>query len=357
MNIIIAGGGTGGHLFPGIAVAEEFIRRDKNNNILFVGTERGLEKKILGKLGWRLLTLDLEGIKGRGISKVISAVLKVPRGILQSREIIREFKPDIVIGVGGYASGPMVMSACIMGVKTAIMEQNALPGLTNRILSKMVDRIFLTFPDAEKMFPERKVMVLGNPVRAAFIADSQKDVNNENKFKILIFGGSQGAHAINRLVTDALPYLKEIKERLKITHQTGEKELEVVSKRYNDEGFDAEVLPFISDMASAYRSSDLLICRAGATTIAEITACGKASILIPFPFAVNDHQTKNAEVMVNAKASIMQHEKDITGMDLAEIILHLYKNPKIIREMGENARRLGNVNAASDIVDACTKLI
>jgi UDP-N-acetylglucosamine--N-acetylmuramyl-(pentapeptide) pyrophosphoryl-undecaprenol N-acetylglucosamine transferase len=356
MKIIIAGGGTGGHLFPGIAVAEEFLKRDHQNSILFIGTERGLEKKILGNLGYQLRTLDVEGITGRGLVKIFGALFKIPRSLIQSYRIIQDFRPNMVMGVGGYASGPAVIMAHFRGVKTAIMEQNALPGMTNRILGKFVDRIFLTFPDREKRFPVKKTTVCGNPVRAAFLVERPDGKKTEGKFTILIFGGSQGAHMINNAVLNALPHLKDTGQKLRIIHQTGEKDVDNVLENYEKYDIDAEVVPFIMDMAGAYRSSDLLICRAGATSIAEITASGKAAILIPFPFAVNDHQTKNAEVLVTERAAIMIHEKDLNGRKLAEMIEHLCRHPHIIKEMETHSARLGNMGAASDIVDACEKL-
>jgi len=359
MRIIIAGGGTGGHLFPGIAIAEEFIIKDQKNGILFIGTERGIEKRILGngKMGFNLRTIDIEGVKGRSLIKTIGAVLKIPGSLIQSFRIIRSFSPDIVIGVGGYASGPAVMAAYFMGIRTAITEQNALPGMTNRILGKFVDRIFLTFSDTKKWFPEKKTIVSGNPIRSAFFKENENEKKLFRKFTLLIFGGSQGAHSINMVIRDALPYLQEMKSAVKIIHQTGSADLNSVSAFYRSGGFDADVLPFITDMAHAYRSSNLLICRAGATSIAEITASGKASILIPFPYATNDHQTKNAEALVKAGAAVMLPEADLNGKKLSEIIEHIYKNPEILRDMEAKSARLGNKKAASDIVDHCISMV
>ena len=356
MKVIIAGGGTGGHLFPGIAIAEEFLKRDQKNKILFIGTEKGLEKRILGDIGFQLKTLDVEGIKGKGLMKAISASLKIPGSLVQSYRLISEFCPDIVIGVGGYSSGPALMAAHLMGIKTAIAEQNALPGITNRILGKFVDRIFLTFSETKEWFPGKKITVPGNPVRAAFFTGAKELKKSAGKFTLLIFGGSQGAHSINMAVLDALPYLERIKAKLKIIHQTGGADLKIVSETYHAKGFDAEALPFITDMARAYRASDFLICRAGATSIAEVTACGKAAILIPFPYAANDHQTKNAEALVKAGAAVLIREADLDGKKLAEVINHFYLNPEMIREMEAKSANLGNERAASDIVDICMEM-
>jgi UDP-N-acetylglucosamine--N-acetylmuramyl-(pentapeptide) pyrophosphoryl-undecaprenol N-acetylglucosamine transferase len=357
MNIMIAGGGTGGHLFPGIAIAEEFLTRDTAHNILFVGTERGLEKKILGNMGFSLRTLHVEGVKGRGIVKALSALLKIPRSLIESRGLIREFSPDIVIGVGGYSSGPTVLTAWCMGIKTAIAEQNAMPGITNRILGKFVDRIFLTFPETMKCFPGKKTIITGNPIRAGFVTETHAEKKAGDKFTLLIFGGSQGAHSINMAVLDALPYLRAIVPALKIIHQTGEKDLRNVSDCYRSHGVEADVLPFIMDIAKIYRSSNLLICRAGATSIAELTASGKAAILIPFPDATGDHQTKNAEALLQAGACVMIRETELSGKKLAETIADLYDDPARIREIETRSAGLGNPRAAAQIVDACREII
>ena len=358
MRIVIAGGGTGGHLFPGVAVAEELRRRCAETAILFVGTERGLEKKVLGALGFPLSTLDIEGIKGRGLMRACRALAKLPGSLCQSLHLVRSFRPDVVLGVGGYASGPAVLAARILGVKTAIAEQNALPGLTNRLLGHIVDMIFVTFPETAAYFPDRRVQVTGNPIRRAFacagaVAPSQEGTTD---FHILVFGGSQGAQALNRAVPAALPELAEIAARLVIVHQAGERDYEHVRAQYSAAGVRAEVLPFIMDMATRFAWADLLICRAGATTIAEITAGGKAAILIPFPYAVADHQRKNAEVLTRAGAAILIPECDLNGSSLAQAILELARDPLRLRQMAERARSLGHPQAAATIADACTAL-
>ncbi|MGZ3579691.1 MAG: undecaprenyldiphospho-muramoylpentapeptide beta-N-acetylglucosaminyltransferase, partial [Syntrophales bacterium] len=292
-----------------------------------------------------------------GITKTLGALLKIPRSLIESYRLIRAFCPDIVIGVGGYASGPAVMAAYFMGVKTAIAEQNALPGITNKILGRFVDRIFVTFPETRKWFPEKKIIVSGNPVRAAFLAGIREAEKRAGKFTLLIFGGSQGARGINTAVLDSLSYLTEIKDNLKIIHQTGSADVDSLAAHYRSHGIDAEVLPFITDMARAFKSADLIICRAGATSIAEITASGKAAILIPFPHAANDHQTKNAETLIKAGAAVTIRERDISGQILAETIEKFYRHPDLIKEMEARSASLGNVRAAADIVDACLGLI
>lgn len=355
--MIVAGGGTGGHLFPGIAVAEEFLRRDPLNRVLFIGTERGLEKKALGPLGFPLRMLKVEGLKGRGGGGVAASLLKIPGGLIASFKIIREFAPDVVIGVGGYASGPAVLMARLMGRKTAIAEQNAFPGLTNRILGRFAHRVFLSFSASEKWFPAGRTRVVGNPVRSAFLGEKAVGEKNGRRFTVLVFGGSQGAHAINRAVGEALDDLLPLKERLRFIHQTGEEDREAVAGAYRQRGFKAEVSPFITDMAAAYREADLLVCRAGATSIAEITAVGKAAILIPFPFAAGDHQTRNAEVLAAAGAAELMPEGGLDGPRLAEAIGRICRAPDAVRKMEAAAAALGNRRAAADIVDACLEMV
>jgi UDP-N-acetylglucosamine--N-acetylmuramyl-(pentapeptide) pyrophosphoryl-undecaprenol N-acetylglucosamine transferase len=357
IGMIIAGGGTGGHLFPGIAIAEEFLGRNPAHRVLFIGTERGLEKKILGGLGLPLRTIRVEGIKGQRPLRTAGALTKIPGGLIASFRILREFHPDIVVGVGGYASGPAVLAASLMGVKTAIAEQNAFPGLTNRTLGYFADLIFLTFPVSQRWFPKRRTRVTGNPIRAAFLAEKPQEEKNDPRFTILVFGGSQGAHTINRIVGEALDGLRHLNDRLRFIHQAGEKDLETTTATYREHGFVAEVSPFIMDMAAAYHQADLLICRAGATSIAEITAGGKASILIPFPFAVNDHQSQNAEVLSRTGAAQVIAEKDLSGAKLAGVLEQLYRNPGAVRKMEAAAAALGKRHAAKEIVDICLTLV
>jgi len=357
VRILIAAGGTGGHLFPGIALAEEFIRRDRNNQILFIRDKKAMVADILKNSEFQAATLDVEGIKGKGLIKSLRACLKIPGSLVQSFRIIRKFSPDIVMGVGGYVSGPAVITAHFMGTKTFIAEQNALPGITNRILGKFVDGVFLTFFETKKWFPKKKVIVTGNPTRKGFFELQEKRNDDNGKFTLLVFGGSQGSHSINQAVLSSLPYLKDLKGKLKIIHQTGSKDLEEASLTYENHGIEAAVKPFIQDMVAAFRAGDLLICRAGATSISEITASGKASLFIPFPYAANNHQEKNAEVLVKAGAAEMILEKNLNGKFLAETIYRLYHNPKKIREMEKNSKKIGNARAAEEIVDICTNPI
>ncbi len=356
MRVVIAGGGTGGHLFPGVAVAEEFIRRDGRTQVIFIGTQRGVESKLLGPIGYELRTIDIEGIKGRGAKALAKGFYQIPQSIWQSRRILKDFHPDIVIGVGGYASGPAVLAACFMGIPTAIAEQNAVPGVTNKILGLFADKIFVTYAQTAALFPRDKVLLSGNPVRAAF-AGVRRLPKEERWFRnLLIFGGSQGARAINKSVVEMLPELQKMEPKVHVLHQTGNQEAEAVKKAYAGYDVAANVTPFITDMAGVYRQTDLIICRAGATSLAEITAAGKAAILIPFPWAADDHQTKNAQALADAGAAVMIPEKELSGKKLFAAVNDLLSDGDKISLLEENSARLGKINAAEIIVDACLQL-
>ncbi|MBJ6726668.1 undecaprenyldiphospho-muramoylpentapeptide beta-N-acetylglucosaminyltransferase [Geomesophilobacter sediminis] len=352
MKMIIAGGGTGGHLFPGIAVADEFLATNSENKVLFVGTERGIEARLLPKLGYELGVITGAGIKGRGTWGQFKSAMLLLNGYAQSRKILKEFQPDIVLGVGGYASAPLLLAARGMGIKKIfIHEQNAIPGLANKILSRFSQRIFISMAESAALFPEGRTLLTGNPIRKEILwrfQERQRKVGDE--FRILVFGGSAGAHRINLTMLEALPHLAAVRDRLVITHQTGEKDCEEIRAGYQAQGVKANVAPFIEDMAAAYGAADLVICRAGATTIAEVTACGKGCIFIPYPYAADDHQRKNAEALVNKKAGFMILEEELNGEVLAGEILRLKANPEALAEVERNARSLAHLDAAQVIV-------
>ena len=356
MKVVIAGGGTGGHLFPGIAVAEEFIKRDVRNRVMFIGTKRGIEHRVLGRLGYDLKLIDVEGLKGRGLKALIKGLYAIPISMWQSRKIMKEFGPEVVIGVGGYASGPAVITAWLMGIPTAIAEQNALAGNTNLILGKFVRKVFLTYEQSRKGFAPEKVIMTGNPVRAAFAKGLADAAAQKQGRQILIFGGSQGAAAINRTIVAMMPLLQNLKEGFRIVHQTGERDFDMVREAYQKHGIVAQVSSFIVDMVSVYAASDLIICRAGATSLAEITAAGRASILIPFPWAANDHQTLNAQAMVEAGAALMLRESDLTPEKLFSMVETLLADERKLKEMEVQSKKSGRLDAAARIADACTQL-
>jgi len=350
VRIIIAGGGTGGHLFVGIALAETLRAKDPENKILFVVTRKDLESSALQKRGICSKGITIEGIKGRGLWLQARAILKIPFSLGQAIGIVKGFKPDLVIGVGGYSSGPVVLAAHFMGIRTAVHEQNFVPGLTNRILAHFVDQVFVSFAESLPFFPKEKTKVTGNPVRRELFKEYPIEKQG-NRFNILILGGSQGAHSINKAVIEALDYLKEESSRLFFIHQTGVKDVEWVRQAYKEQEINAEVNPFIEDMTRAYRISDLIISRAGATTIAEITALGKAAILIPFPFATNNHQERNARFLSEAGAAELILERDLNGYLLAKRIIYYADHIDIIKEMEEKAISKGRRDATDLIVN------
>ncbi len=357
LRILIAGGGTGGHLFPGVAVAEEFLRQVPGGRILFAGTERGLEAKVLPGLGYPLRTIPVAGLRGKGPLGILGGLMKIPAALSASRDILREYGPHLVFGVGGYASGPVVLAARFMNVPTAIAEQNAAPGLTNRILGRFALRIFVSFPETLSFFDGKKAVLAGNPVRRGFVEGPAEKRDRDGRFTVLVYGGSQGAKAINDAVLAALPLFRDRGEDIVLIHQTGAADYERVRAAYERAGAAGEVHSFIDDMAAFYDRADLLICRAGATTVAEITARGKAAVFIPFPFAVGDHQTKNAEVLVRQGAAEMILQKDLDGEGIFRAVRRLAGDREGTARMGERARKLGNIHAARDIVAECLRLL
>jgi len=355
VRLVVAGGGTGGHLFPGIAVAEEFLARKEGNEVLFVGTSNGIEARVLPRLGYPLELIAVTGMRRKkGIEQIRGLALLV-KSYFQSKKILESFGPDFVLGVGGYASGPVVLAAGKFRCRRFIHEQNALPGFTNKILARFAEKIFISVEESGRYFPAGKTFLAGNPLRREILQNiriSGGDRAAEDEFRLLVFGGSAGAHSINMALADALPLLGEEKSRLTIKHQTGENDLDAVKAAYGKEGFNAEVLPFIHDMADAYRWADLVICRAGATTIAEVTACGKACIFIPFPYATDDHQRRNAEALVAKGAGFMLLNRDLSGERLANMIRELMRDGERLKIAGMCARQLARPDAARIIVDA-----
>ncbi|WP_298438661.1 undecaprenyldiphospho-muramoylpentapeptide beta-N-acetylglucosaminyltransferase [Geobacter sp.] len=358
MRLLVAGGGTGGHLFPGIAVAEEFLARKKGNEVLFVGTWKGIEARVLPKLGYRLECITAAGIRGKGSVARAKGLAMFLYGYAQSRKLLKEFRPDLVLGVGGYASAPALLAAKGMQIRRFVHEQNAIPGFTNKMLATVADRVFISLEESRKFFPEERTMLTGNPLRRQIleqVVSAGTDERQDDAFHLLVFGGSSGAHRINLTMAEILPFLEEVKGRLRITHQTGENDLEDVTAAYDEHGFRADAVPFIDGMADAYRWADLIVCRAGATTIAEITACGKPCIFIPYPHAVDDHQRRNAEALLKCGAGFVIIEKELSGKLLAHTIRELMDDPARLKAVGEAAKGLARLDAAQVIVDEMLK--
>jgi UDP-N-acetylglucosamine--N-acetylmuramyl-(pentapeptide) pyrophosphoryl-undecaprenol N-acetylglucosamine transferase len=360
MRCVIAGGGTGGHLFPGMAIAEAFVEREKGNEVLFIGTEKGIEAKVLPGGKFLLRTIKAKPIQGKSLLEKGKAIWSLPMAISEAGSILKEFQPHLVLGVGGYASGPALLAAFLLGMKRAIQEQNVMPGMTNRILKWFSQRIFVSFDEAKKYFPEKKTIVTGNPIRKEFFAtlgEGKGEGKKRDRFTLLIFGGSAGAHRINQAIIEALDTLQGIKSSLKIIHQTGKEDLDFVSREYREKGFEALVRPFFEDLATYYRISDLVICRSGASTVAELAVCGKAALLIPYPYAAHDHQLINAKKLVDLGAARMILDQELNGEITAQIILHLYNHPEERARMEETIQRLARPRAAEEIVDHCYALV
>jgi UDP-N-acetylglucosamine--N-acetylmuramyl-(pentapeptide) pyrophosphoryl-undecaprenol N-acetylglucosamine transferase len=361
MKIIIAGGGTGGHLYPGIAVAEEFLRRDPSNSVLFVGAEHGIEARVIPKEGYRIRLLKTEGLVGRSFLKKIKASCLFVLSIFQAMKIISSERPEVVIGVGGYASAGMVLAARIKGIKTMIMEQNSVPGFTNRTLGRFADAIAVTYQEGYSFFNRDKTYLTGNPVRKSILSKDMSEGGtayaDKASFNVLVFGGSQGAGAINRAVTGTLHYLLDLRQNIRFIHQTGEADLKTTADAYRQLGFKYITEPFIYRMSDAYAAADMVVCRSGATTLAEITMTGKAAVLVPYPYAASNHQEFNARKLEDMGAAIVITEKQLNGEILAKTVRELYENTEKRAQMQKASKSLGRAGAAEKIVDIAINLI
>jgi UDP-N-acetylglucosamine--N-acetylmuramyl-(pentapeptide) pyrophosphoryl-undecaprenol N-acetylglucosamine transferase len=357
-SIVIAGGGTGGHVYPGVAIADEVKRRNPDAKVAFIGTTRGLESKIVPKSGYELATINVSRLKGGGVMTKLKGLFRLPVAMFQSWRILRRIRPDVVIGVGGYASGPALLAGVFTFRKTAIQEQNATPGLTNRWLGKLVKRVFLGFGAGVKAFSSKKTVYTGNPIRHAIAERLRASSPSDAKaLRVLVFGGSQGATFLNERVPALLAKLSAaLDSRLVITHQTGTADLEATTARYIALSLESEVLPFIDDMPKAYGTADLAICRAGALTIAELTAVGLPSLLVPFPFAADNHQEANARVLEAHGAALVATQKDWDEALLLDHLKALATDRNRLAEMARKSRELAKLDAVTRIVDALEEL-
>ena len=365
LSVLIAGGGTGGHLFPGIAVARELKTRVPGAEVAVVGTAAGIEARVVPREGFALDVIRSAGLKGKSMQSLARGVVLLPLSAADAWRVITRRRPSVVIGVGGYSSGPVVLLAALRGIPTLLMEQNATPGLTNRLLAPVVDVAAVTYQESVSFFG-RKAVVSGNPVRPEFFHAEEAhghdigtpsrvvrdgDVSPPGAARVLVFGGSQGAHAINMAMVEAAARLASAAPRVVITHQTGERDLEMVRDSYRRAGLEARVEPFLFEMDREMKDADLVICRAGATTLAELTAAGKASILVPLPTATDDHQRSNARALVTQGAARIVEQRELSGDRIAAEILALADDPAARRHMGDAARRLARPDAARVIVD------
>src|SRR5687767_1969065 len=351
MKVLIAAGGTGGHIYPGIAVAQEIMRRDAKSKVRFVGTARGLETRLVPQAGFELSLIESAGLKNVSVGARVKGLAVLPKSFVSARKLMREFQPDVVVGAGGYVSGPVVMTAALTNRPTLVMESNALPGWTNRVLARFVDRAAVSFEQALPYF-RGKAKVTGNPVRREFFEIPAKR-REPGKFSLLVFGGSQGARAINEAMVAALPGFKDLPVALRIKHQTGAADFEKVKAAYQAVGWEehAEVRSYIDNMMNDFAAADLVICRAGATTTAELIAAGKASIMVPFPYAADDHQRKNAEALQSAGAARMIVQQELSGERLFKDLNELVRTPETLTRMEEASRHLARGDAAIAAVD------
>jgi UDP-N-acetylglucosamine--N-acetylmuramyl-(pentapeptide) pyrophosphoryl-undecaprenol N-acetylglucosamine transferase len=352
VKLVIAGGGTGGHLFPGIAVAEALLDVDAASEVLFVGTEKGIEVRAVPKAGFRLELIEVSGLKRVSLSSRISTFLKLPKSLAASRAILRKFGADAVLGVGGYASGPVLVAARTMGLPTAICEQNSVPGMTNKILGKLVDEVFLTFEASRPFFPAKKARLVGNPVRRSFREAAKKPAPPLEPGLVFTFGGSQGARPLNETVPKALALLRAKGREVHAVHQAGKDDVAAVSARYGEANVKAEVTPFIDDMVSMYRRAHVVICRAGATSCAEIAALGVPAILVPFPQAADDHQTKNAQDLARVGACVLLPQSEMTPERLADEIERVLANDAVRAGLASAAKAAGRIDAGETVARA-----
>ncbi len=351
MRLLIAGGGTGGHLFPGVAIAEEMRAREPEAAVRFVGTSRGIEARVLPDLGWELDLIEVSGLKTVGFLGTLRGLVRLPRALWQARKVVKAFRPDAVIGVGGYASGPVVLMARLRGIPTAICEQNSIPGLTNKILGRVVRAVFLSFEESRRFFNSKKIQMTGNPVRRELVQRLLAAAPPAGeRVHILVSGGSLGAVAVNELAATALIQLAATTP-ITITHQTGEKDLAVTAKRYSDAGVTADCRAFIKDMASTYLAADLVIGRAGATTVAELAIAGKPAVFIPYPHAADNHQELNAREMAAQGAALMFRQSELTAGTLLAAIRPLVTDAALRTAMAERMKALAKPAAAAAVID------
>jgi len=357
MTIVIAAGGTGGHLYPAVALAREFLRRDPTTKVLFVGTARGLESNVLAHEGFDLALISAKPVMGKGLFGAVKGLCALPVSLWQCRRILRTRRADLVIGVGGYTSPMMLLAAALTGVTRVILEPNANPGMANKAVGPFAQRVFLAFESAADSFNRSKVRVVGTPIRKAFLEGIQQSQKKSGPFHLLIFGGSQGAKAMNTAVMEGLPELTTQLPDLTVTHQTGESDYARVAEAYRHADIESQVMPFLYDMPAALRQADLVVARAGAMTVAELTTCGKPAILIPLPSAIYDHQMRNAKVMEAAGAAVVLPQSALTGPMLVRTVATILRDPERLRVMGEASLAMRRTDAAEVIVRECYALM
>jgi UDP-N-acetylglucosamine--N-acetylmuramyl-(pentapeptide) pyrophosphoryl-undecaprenol N-acetylglucosamine transferase len=360
MNVCIAAGGTGGHLYPGIALAQEMMRQDEKSHVQFVGTQRGLEARVLPEVGFELCCIAVRGVMGKNPVRALAALAQLPYAIGQCIRLLRRKRAELVIGIGGYTSPPLLVAALFLGIPRVIVEPNVIPGMANRVLGRIANMVLLAFEETKRSFIGAPTRVVGVPLRREFqrCTDIEtKDGRHGDQHTVLVFGGSQGSRAINRVVVRAVSRLNTLRPGLRIVHQTGEADCVFVRHSYAERHLDATVVASLDDMPKAYAAADVVISRAGAGTIAELTACGKPAILIPFPSAAGQHQLRNAEIMVNAGAAVLVEETRLSDRLLADTIQMLLDDANRLATMAQRSLALAKHDAAEQSVTCCREFI
>ncbi|MEE2822039.1 MAG: undecaprenyldiphospho-muramoylpentapeptide beta-N-acetylglucosaminyltransferase [Acidobacteriota bacterium] len=345
-RVLFAGGGTGGHIFMAVALAQALKRRDPKVEILFVGTRKGLENNILPTLGFSFKTIDIGGLKGVGLLQAMHTLSQLPGSLRTSRTIVQDFLPSIVVGLGGYSSGPVMMAGKWLGLPLVLIEPNVYPGFTNRTLRHWVDGVAVAFEETSRWFGE-KAHLTGVPVRQGFL-EVDSDVLVSGRIRLLVFGGSQGSRHINQMVCSALPFLP--RDKFSIVHQTGSADCLTVKDKYAEEGMESEILDFIQDMPSYMARSDLVISRAGASTVAEIAATGRPAIFVPLPQATDDHQRRNAAVFVKKRAAVVLEQEETSGRELARVLVKLAGERDRLHQMARASRDLAQRDSKEKII-------
>jgi len=357
-RIVIAAGGTGGHLYPGIAVARRFAARCPGTEVLFVGHQGGLEERLLSHEGFHVSLVTVQALQGRSKLAQAQALGVLGLGTLQAARLLWRVCPHLVVGAGGYVMGPVVLAATLLRVPRVVLEQNVVPGLTVRAMARYAQRVFTSFPESAAYLPGRPVEYTGTPVRQEICQVGVTEPQPaDGRLHLLVFGGSQGAHRINQAMLQVAPLLAAHQPRLRLVHQTGESDCAEVVQAYAQAGLQAEVQPFLHDMAERYRWADLVLCRAGASTLAELTTCGKPAILVPYPYAADDHQRHNAMALQRQGAAQVIVDADLTGTRLYEVLEPLLWKPELLSQQAAHSRRLGRPQAADAIVTACLNLL
>ncbi|MFP3867460.1 MAG: undecaprenyldiphospho-muramoylpentapeptide beta-N-acetylglucosaminyltransferase [Desulfobacteraceae bacterium] len=355
LSVVIASGGTGGHLFPAVAVAEEFRSR-LGAKVSFVTTDRPMALEILQRYQFPWQIIAVGALKGQRLWQRLATLAGLPGSISQAKQALKQESPDLVLGMGGYSTGPVGVAAWRLGIPLAIHEQNAIMGFTNRLLSRLADRIFLSFPDSSGQFKPPQAVWTGMPLRPEFIQPRPVE-RPATPQTLLIMGGSQGAHHLNMQMVAALEFLLDWRSRLRIVHLTGPADRQVVQESYDQANFTAEVMDFTPEVAKYLGQAHLVICRAGASTVAELAALGRAAILVPYPYAANQHQEKNARWLSDSQAAYVIANHDLTGAWLAAMIKELLDNPDKLADMENHCRSLARLQAAEMMVAECQHLI